>query len=210
MAQLVVVQLPDPYKWAGDSRFVVATGVLVVFAAFVYLYCEKLARAPIGRTLRAIRDNETSSEALGKDDVGIRRKTLMIASAISGIAGLLYSFYTVDVLPATFGRVIWTFWPWVMVIMGGAANNLGVLLGTGIFVTSRKLIDLYKYSLGSFLPFNVVWLDRLGLGIVLLIMLIVRPQGILAERPQMPLGREKILAVMARVKKTPNPQKPAK
>jgi branched-chain amino acid transport system permease protein len=95
-----------------------------------------------------------------------------------------------------------------MVIMGGAANNLGVLLVTGIFVTSRKLIDYYKFSVGSALPFSVVWLDRLGLGIVLLIMLIVRSQGILAEKPQLPLGKEKILAVMQRVKKTPNNQNP--
>jgi branched-chain amino acid transport system permease protein len=192
------LQLPDPYVWAGDSRFVVATGVLVLFAAFVYLYCEKIARAPIGRTLRAIRDNEVSSEALGKDDVGIRRRTLMIASAISGIAGLLYSFYTVDVLPATFGRVVWTFWPWVMVIMGGAANNLGVALGVFVFWFMIKTIDSLKFSFASFIPFDVTWLEYLLVGLMLFAVLMLRPEGILKEKPTPTMSKSKLLRLLTK------------
>src|SRR5208337_3816328 len=69
------LELPDPYVWAGGLRYVVATGVLVIFAALVYIYCERIAHAPLARTLRAVRDNESAAEALGKDDVAIRRKT---------------------------------------------------------------------------------------------------------------------------------------
>ena len=192
------LQLPDPYVWAGDSRFVVATGVLVVFAAIVYLYCEKLARAPIGRTLRAVRDNEASSEALGKDDVGIRRKTLMTASAISGVAGLLYSFYTVDVLPATFGRVVWTFWPWVMVIMGGAANNLGVGIGVFVFWFMIKTIDTIKFSFSNIIPFDVTWLEYLLVGTILISVLMLRPEGIVREKPTPTLPRSKLQNILAK------------
>ena len=83
---------------------------------------------------------------------------------------------------------------------------MGVALGTGVFVASRKLIDFYKFSLEPILPFSVVWVDRLVLGIVLIIFLVARPQGILAEKSQMPLKKEKILEIKARVKESSKPQ----
>ncbi len=190
--------LPDPYMWAGDARFAVATGMLVLFAGLVYVYCEKVARAPLGRMLRAIRDNEASAEALGKDHVGIRRQTLMIASAISGMAGLLYSFYTVDVLPATFGRVAWTFWPWVIVILGGAANNLGVGLGVFVFWFMIKTIDSVKFSFSSIIPFDVTWLEYLLVGIILVAVLMLRPEGILREKPTPTIPISKLRSVFAK------------
>ncbi len=200
------VAIPDPYAWVGPSiRFVIATLFLGIMAFVAYVYVWRVSSSPFGRIMKAVRDGELAAESLGKDVVKVRQKVLVVSSAIAAAGGALYAFYTGGVIALTYDRVTWTFWPWVMVIMGGAANNLGVLFGTGIFVVSRKMIDVYKYSLGGILPFSVVWLDRLGLGIVLLIMLIARPQGILAEKPQMPLKKEKILAIIARVKGTPKP-----
>ena len=90
--------VPDPYYfWAQAGpgvRDLVAAAVMSAFAVLVYVYLEKAARSPLGRTLRAIRDNEDASKALGKDDAATRRKVLMIASAIAGMAGALYTFYT--------------------------------------------------------------------------------------------------------------------
>jgi len=185
------LELPDPYAWAGGERYVVATAVLVIFAALVFIYCEKIAHAPLARTLRAVRDNEAASEALGKNDVAIRRNTLMVASAISAIAGVLYAFYTVDVVPATFGRVEWTFWPWVIVIMGGAANNLGVTFGVLIFWVMIKVIDSGKFVFSNYIPFDVTWLEYLLIGVILIAILMVRPQGLLSEKstPTLPKSR---------------------
>lgn len=192
------LQLPDPYAWAGNSRFIAATGALVIFAFFVYVYSEKIARSPLARTLRAVRDNESASEALGKDNVKIRRNTLMVASAISSMAGLLYSFYTVDVLPATFGRVVWTFWPWVMVIMGGAASIPGVALGVLVFWVLIKTIDSAKFALSGIIPFDVTWLEYLLVGFILIVILILRPEGILREKPTQTLPKSTIRAILTK------------
>jgi branched-chain amino acid transport system permease protein len=198
------VGIPDPYAWVGPGqRFILATLLLGIMAALTYVYIWRVSSSPFGRIMKAVRDGELAAESLGKDVVMLRQKVLIVSSAIAAAGGALWAFYAGGVIALTYDRVSWTFWPFVMVIMGGVANNLGVVLGTGIFVTSRKLIDYYKYSIASFIPFNVVWLDRLGLGIVLLIILVARPQGIIAEMPQMPLRKEKILAIMARVKKKP-------
>ena len=103
-----------------------------LFDFLVYVFVEKIARSPLGRTLRAIRDSEEASEALGKDNVAIRKKVLVIASAISAMAGALLTFYVGSVGEGTWNRIDYTFWPWLMVIMGGVANNTGVVLGGGL------------------------------------------------------------------------------
>jgi len=58
-----------------------------------------------------------------------------------------------------------------------------VIIGTLLFVTLRKFIIFFKDSLQGFVPFDVVWLDFLLLGIILLAVLLYRPQGIFVEKP---------------------------
>ena len=73
--------VPDPVSWAVSTlglRDVVVLAILIVAAAGVYFYSERVARSPLGRMMRAIRDNEISSEAIGKDTVGVRRNVLII------------------------------------------------------------------------------------------------------------------------------------
>jgi len=199
------LELPDPYAWAGSMRYVAATAAIVIFAVLVFVYTEKIARAPLGRTLRAIRDNEIASEALGKDDVSLRRKTLVTASSISGMAGALYAFYTVDVLPATYSRVVWTFWPWVMVIMGGAASNPGVAIGVFAFWFLVKSMDVVKYAFASVIPFDVTWLEYLLIGAILITILLIRPEGILKEKSTSTLSKARLLALVAQEAKLQMP-----
>ena len=90
------IEVPDLFAWAGNGievRDVVVLGFLALFAGLVYFYAERIARSPLGRTLRAVRDNEVAARALGKDDVAIRRNVIIVASAISAMAGALLTFY---------------------------------------------------------------------------------------------------------------------
>ncbi|MEM4316033.1 MAG: branched-chain amino acid ABC transporter permease [Nitrososphaerota archaeon] len=191
------VSVPNLYAWAGgEMRFVAATVFIVLVAAGVYLYAELLARSPLGRLLRAMRDNEITAEALGKDVAGLRMRTLVVGSAISSLAGTLYALYAGGVIATTYSRVSWTFWPWVMVILGGTANNVGTLAGTSAFVIFRQLIIFYKDRLASFVPFNVVWLDTLILGAVLIVILLYRPQGIIPEKPTLTIRHGRLLNII--------------
>jgi len=177
------VQMPDPLAWLpGYLRFPIATVGLIVFAILCYIYAEKLVRSPLGRRLRAIRDNDIASSSLGKNIKMDRIKILLIASAMGAIAGALFAFYTGGVIAFAFNRLNWTFWPFVMVLLGGMANNKGVAVGTLIFVTVRKLISFYKSAFQPFIPFDAVWLDLLLLGVVLLLVLVYRPQGLIPEK----------------------------
>jgi branched-chain amino acid transport system permease protein len=186
------VAVPDPFRWAGDFRYFTSSLFMLGIALLVLFYLEVLVRAPLGRVLRAIRDNERAAESLGKDATRIRMKTIMVASVIGAVGGALYAFHTGNVISLTYHRAAWTFWPWVMVILGGAGNNIGVMVGAFAFVALRKFIIFYKDILTPFVPFDVVWLDLLLLGVALILIQMYRPAGIIQEKPTSTLSPEKL------------------
>ncbi len=174
---------PDPFGWAGDLRYAVIAAFVISICLLVFYYLERLVRSPLGRMLRAIRDNENVSESLGKDVTRIRMKTIIIASIIGSIGGALDGFKKGGIIATSYDRVSWTFWIWVIVVLGGAANNIGVVVGTFAFTALRRFIDYYKGQLAPFVPFSVVWLDYLLLGIMLIVIQMYRPEGIIREKP---------------------------
>jgi branched-chain amino acid transport system permease protein len=62
-------------------------------------------------------------------------------------------------------------------------SNRGTLVGTAIVVSLNKLITYYKYAFVGILPFDIIWLNYLLLGIVTILILIYRPEGIIRETP---------------------------
>ena len=193
------IGVPNLFWWVPSGagwRDLAALGVVGLFAGLVYLLMELLARSPLGRTLRAVRDNEVAARSLGKDDVAIRRKVIVIASAICGMVGAFHAFYYSSVAAGTWDRVAFTFWPWVMVILGGAANNLGVALGSFTFAFVLKVVDLAKFTFSSLIPFDVNWLEYLMFASMLLFILIYRPYGIVPEKSSFTLPRRTVAVMM--------------
>ncbi|MEM1964857.1 MAG: branched-chain amino acid ABC transporter permease [Candidatus Caldarchaeum sp.] len=190
---------PDPYGWLGAYRFYASAFVILLVALTFFVYMRQLAYSPAGRALKALKDQEIAAEVLGKDVVRLKQKVLVLSSAMAAVAGALWAFNSQSVIASTYDRFNWTFWPWVMVIIGGAGNHKGVLLGTLIFVVLRRTIDTYRYVLEPLIPFSLVWLDRLLFGVALIIVLIVRPQGIVPDRPTPALGFSRIKSIIKRL-----------
>ncbi|MEL9914718.1 MAG: branched-chain amino acid ABC transporter permease [Thermoplasmatales archaeon] len=176
------IAVPDVWAWSGEWRFTTSTLTILIMAVIFLIYAEYLARTPLGRALRGIRDAELAAVAYGKNIARFRLISMIIGSTIISISGALYVLYSQAVTP-TFFRFHWTFLPWLMILLGGVGNNMGVLLGTFIYSTIYKLIVYYKFVLMGVLPFDVVWLNYILLGILILLILIYRPQGLLPEKP---------------------------
>ncbi len=181
------IPVPDPFFYFSTLglgvRDVVGAAVLATAALLIYFYSERVARSPLGRTLRAIRDNEDAARALGKNDVAFRRSVLIVASALSGIIGALYTFYIGAVGADTWQRYAWTFWPWLIVIIGGAGNNVGTVLGALVFASMTKGLQQSQYFLQPYVPFDVNWLQYLLFAGILILVLLLRPEGIVKEKP---------------------------
>ena len=159
-----------------------ATLVLVLVAG-VFIYSEKLVYSPYGRLLKAVRENERVALSLGKQVARIRGQVMFIGSAIAAISGVLFvinlGFASANdyVVPLTLDI-------WVMVVLGGIGNNRGALLGALIVTLLDRVTSIIAIQLGTLgiqLEFNYV--RFILFGIIILMMLRFRPQGLLPERP---------------------------
>jgi len=207
--------IPDPVYWAVSAqglRDIVVLGILVLVTVAVYLYSERVARSPLGRMMRAVRDNEISSEAIGKNTIGIRRNVLIIGSALSGIAGVLYVLWSPAISPTTFLRTEWTFYPFVIVILGGVANNVGIGVGTAVFVGITTVIDQARtciLSNGISLPVDINAIEPIAIGVILLVVLLWRPKGLVKERPTLTMKKSKLQALHDKANKALKQENPS-
>jgi branched-chain amino acid transport system permease protein len=194
---------PNPIYYLGTlvgQPDLTVLGVLALFAAIVYLYSERVGRSPLGRTLRAMRDNEIASEASGKDNIALRRNVLIVSSAFAGIAGVLYLFYSAYFAPGpteTFTRQTFTFIPFVVVILGGAANNRGALLGTFVYLLIyNAFAQGTTYLVGQGInPFGVIdptRVETMLIGALLLVILLRRPSGLIPEKPTLTMAKARL------------------
>lgn len=177
------VSVPDVFNWMGDFRIEGFLIICTIFTLGIFLLLQAISTSPLGRLVRAVRENPTSAECVGKDVVGIRTKVVVLCSALTSIAGVLYGFYIHAVLSTSYTRGAWTFYPWLMLMVGGIGNNLGAAIGTFIFITLRRLIIFFKHDIEIFVPFQVQWLEQILTGVMLLMIIIFRPQGLLPEKP---------------------------
>ncbi len=133
---LTVSPLPWPVPTPGEIGFVASRAmylaIMAILIAIVFWLLQRAYSAPWGRLIRAIRDTELSSAAMGKDVNGRRLEVFIIGSILMGIGGAALVTFNSIFDPSGFLPLHHTFLIWVMVILGGAGNNLGTLIGTVI------------------------------------------------------------------------------
>ena len=171
--------------------------ILFSIVLLIILYLANKAQiSPWGRMMRAIRDNETSANAMGKDVVKRHLQIFVIGSGVVGIAGAM--LITLDSLftPISFQPLRYTFLIWIMVIVGGSGNNLGAILGGFIIwftwieaaPTSRFVINILTSSLEDNNSFKIHLINSipyfryLFMGTILLLIMRYRPKGIIPEK----------------------------
>jgi len=185
--------------------------ILILFVLLFYLLLSRIASSPFGRVLKAIREDETATRALGKDTNRFKIIVFMVGCALMGLAGILWYGSRVLVTPSSFLPIV-TFYVFVALIIGGSGSNTGSVVGAIIFagalwegpeMLSRAInnrIDppsvptLYD-ALGALAEFDPIPLvgyiegsmDQLQfviLGVVLIALMIYRPKGVLGHRQE--------------------------
>ncbi len=184
---------------ATASTIYVKLGYSLMFAAVlvVLLVLAQLAlKSPWGRMMRAIRDNEVSARAMGKDVTYRHLQVFVLGSAICGIAGAMMTTLDGQLTPTTYQPLRYTFLIWVMVIVGGSGNNLGAVLGGMLIWFFWVQVEPLGQSLMSLLTAGMAdgsWLKAhlldsvqhmrlLTMGVILLLVLRFSPRGLLPER----------------------------
>ena len=165
-----------------------------VLLAIIWL-SERALNSPWGRMMRAIRDNEVSAEAMGKDVTRRHLQVFVIGSAVIGLAGAMMTTLDSQLTPGTYQPLRFTFLVWVMVIVGGSGNNWGSVLGgfliwwLWVMVEPIGLMAIQGITFGmgdgwlrDHLLEAAPHMRLLTMGVVLLLVLRFRPRGLLPER----------------------------
>jgi len=175
----------NPFRWVNDATkaSTIYAGLILTIALAVYFLAERLVNSPFGRLLKSVRDDPAASMSLGKDIQLVRAQVLIIGSALAALAGALYAHYIGFVTPDDFVPIR-TFDVWVMVVLGGMANNKGAVAGAAVMTTIDRATAMLAVELGTsstFIEFNYV--RYVLVGILMIVMLMFRQRGLLPEKP---------------------------
>lgn len=160
------------YQWA----FTLFTGVICLV---VFLLMRRVYRSPFGRLLAASRDGEAAAEALGWNVFRLRLVSMIIGGGLAGLSGGLLVGSVQAWSPNS-----WSFFETIVyfaaIILGGLANGFGTLLGVAVLQIGIMEGATYLPQFGP--PGFVDYLQQAVVGLALILVLWLRPQGILPER----------------------------
>ena len=193
------------------QRFTWVVVMLIVMLG-VYWLLLRSGYSPFGRVLKAIREDELVAQSLGKDTRWFKIKIFMVGCALMGLGGILWQGSQGFTSPNDF-RPVLTFYVFIALIIGGSGSNTGSVVGAILFVgllfeaprrvgsvidarvgldgapgtfrgaveglTSLEIMPLLAYTLDNLAPLQFVLL-----GVVLVVLVQRRPQGVLGHRTE--------------------------
>jgi branched-chain amino acid transport system permease protein len=148
--------------------------VLALFVAF-------LVRSPWGRVLNAIREDEDAARALGKNTFVCKLQSLALSAGLAAIAGYMLAINISILSPVNFDPVL-TAYGYVIVILGGLGSYLGVVVGSFFLIF---LLEATRYLELPLSDARVAALRFMLVGLVLMALVVFRPQGVFGKREEL-------------------------
>lgn len=170
MISLFGIQISPYKKWG----FLVLVWIFVLVAYFLF---DRLAKSRLGRALEAVREDEIAASSMGINVTRYKVWAFILGAAVAGVAGSLQAEFILSVTPGAFTFMV-SIMVLCMVVLGGMGNFKAVILGAFII----QFISYFPQLVGLS---NVIppQFKQILFGLILVVMMIWRPQGI--------LGREK-------------------
>lgn len=147
-----------------------------VFVGISYFLFHRLAKSRLGRALEAIREDEIAASSMGIHVTKYKVWAFGLGAAIAGIGGSLQAVYMLSVSPSSYTFMV-SVMVLCMVVLGGMGNNLAVILGAFIM----QFISYFPQLTGLS---NVIppQFKQMLFGLILVIMMIYRPQGLIGRK----------------------------
>ena len=174
-------------------EWVVAVVVLLIF------FFGRLERSSLGRAMDSIHQDETAAEVMGIDVVRIKLLAFGIGAGIAGVAGALYAHQATYIDSTTF-NVMMSIEILTFVVVGGGSTYWGPVVGAAALSllpqflrTLREWLQLVPVAWTDFYPMNKIYdflyafLDfenakrLIAYGLILIVMMIVRPDGLITR-----------------------------
>ena len=213
---LVPAPFQGEYNPQSTSYQWVYAAIGIVLLAGVFWFVRRITESPYGRSLRAMRDNDMVADSLGKNLLSMRTAMLVTGGAIAGLSGGVLVTYINTWAPSEWGYAE-TVVLFAAVIIGGAGNHWGAVLGAIIVPVGFEEATRFIQGSNNLPPNLIPSLQWVAIGLLIVIFLWVRPQGILPERKRVirvaavgvPAGRPAPEATTAPAPEAVNPSPPA-
>jgi branched-chain amino acid transport system permease protein len=129
--------IADSFIWARLGFL----AMLLVVIAVIFFLVQRAYGGPWGRMMRAIRDNHIAAASMGKDVKNRQLEVFILGSVLMGIGGAVLVSFGQIYDPGAYQPINHTFIFWVMVIVGGAGNNWGAILGAVLIYVTWVISD---------------------------------------------------------------------
>src|SRR5579871_5359938 len=155
-------------------------GFCLVLFILTYAFMARVSRSRFGLALRTLREDERAAAAFGRDIYRLKLKAYVLGAAFGGLAGGLFAAYLSAFNPSAWSPIE-SIILYSAVLVGGKGSVRGVVLGVALMIvliqeSTRYLPDIAGNP-------NVVPAVRvMVIGVVLILFLRFRPQGLLPER----------------------------
>lgn len=160
------------YVFSGLEIYMILT---IAFLAITVFVIHRTVNSPFGRVLKAVREDETAAQALGKNTLRYKSLALSISAFFAGIAGSLYAHYITFIDPTSFSFPVLIL-IFSMVIIGGSASIRGSIVGAFLLILLPEPLRFIG------LPSNLIGAGRQMIYAVLLLAILLRkPQGLFGE-----------------------------
>lgn len=148
---------------------------LILFFTVISIFSvRRIERSKIGRAFVCVREDEIASEITGINTQHIKLLSFVISSIFAAVAGVIYAHWIGFISPESFN-----FWESAllvcMVVLGGMGNLLGIIFGVMLLV---GIPEFLRVTLGG----QFVLYRMLLFGLLMVIMAVLRPQGIIPEK----------------------------
>lgn len=175
--------IPGPFRQdLGPHGFnLLFLGIVVACVVILFFLFERLAHAPFGRVLRAIREDEQVAEVAGKNVLLFKVKAFAVGSAAIGLAGALYGHYTSYIAPDLFAPLL-TLYVKLSLLAGGLGNNLGAIVGAVLVVFFLEASRFVVPWIPGITAVQGAALREIVIALALLLVLRVSARGLIPER----------------------------
>jgi branched-chain amino acid transport system permease protein len=169
----------------GFNLFYLALVSVMVLA--VYALLRRLDASPYGRAMKAIREDQQLAAFAGKDVLRFKWQAFALSAAIAALAGALYAHFQSYVSPDHFQPLI-TIYIFLAVTAGGVGRPSGAVLGAYAVVIFLEGTRFATAWIPGLQPVQVAAMREILVGLALILVLHLRPEGLLPERiPRAPL-----------------------
>jgi len=174
-----------------DYKYVMLA-IAVATLVIVYVAVERGIRSPWGRVLRALREDEMTAAASGKNVFAFKSQGFVVGAMMMGIGGAIYAYANGAISPDTFTHFFATFIFWAMLIVGGSGNNKGAILGAYVVWGFWTItLQLQGYDLPEVIGNRISFIRDFVLGSLIVIVLLLRPQGLIPEERRVSIWVER-------------------